>query len=129
MFDGELYNSVAHAFEAAKSSDETERRRIRKAPTYKDMLQFAKLVKEPSNWNVLKLQVMERLLRDKFRRDSELRERLVQTGTRQLINLLPSDIRYGGGNNGNAHNERLFWGVIDGESAGSGQNNLGKLLE
>lgn len=77
LLDGELYNSVAHAFEAAKSSDETERRRIRKAPTFKEMLQVAKLVVEPANWHVTRLAVMEKLLRDKFRRDPELRERLV----------------------------------------------------
>jgi len=37
-FEGEYYNSVAHAFEAAKTTDETERRRIRKAPTHQEML-------------------------------------------------------------------------------------------
>ena len=60
---------MAHAFEAAKTIDETERRRIRKAPTFREMLQIAKLVKEPANWSLRKLRVMERLLRDKFRRD------------------------------------------------------------
>jgi len=82
LFEGEYYNSVAHAYEAAKTTDETERRRIRKAPTFKEMLQVAKLVREPDNWSALKLHAMEKLLRDKFRRDAELRERLGQTGTR-----------------------------------------------
>ena len=77
FLEGELYPSVAHAFEAAKSSDETERRRIRKAPTHKEMLLVAKLVREPADWNGRKLVVMEQLLRDKFRREAELRERLV----------------------------------------------------
>ena len=77
LFDGEFYNSVTHAYEASKSSDETERRRIRKAPTYKEMLQIAKLINEPHNWATKKLSVMEALLRDKFRRDEELRERLI----------------------------------------------------
>ena len=73
--------------------------------------------------------MIESLLRDKFRRDPELRERLVQTGTRQLINVLPSDIRYGGGNSGAAHEDKLFWGVIEGANSGNGQNHLGNLLE
>lgn len=37
-YEGELYNSAAHAFIAAKSTDETEKRRIRKAPTHQEML-------------------------------------------------------------------------------------------
>ena len=37
-FEGEFYSSVAHAYEAAKTTDETDRRRIRKAPTHKEML-------------------------------------------------------------------------------------------
>ncbi len=45
LFEGEFYNSVAHAYEAAKTTDEVERRRIRKAPTYKEMMHVAKLVK------------------------------------------------------------------------------------
>ena len=131
--DGQIYNSVAHAYEAAKTKDETERRRIRKAPTYKEMLQVARLVQEPENWAKEKLQVMERLLRDKFRRDPELRERLTQTGDRELVNLLQNDVRFGGGHTGREQAERLFWGQIDGLNASKGEkrgeNNLGKLLE
>ena len=33
-FEGEYYNSVAHAYTAAKTEDEEKRRRIRKAPTF-----------------------------------------------------------------------------------------------
>ena len=87
-YEGEFYPSVAHAFEAAKSSDATERRRIRKAPTHKEMLQLAKLIRQPTGWLTRKLPVMEQLLRDKYRREPELRERLAQTGNRSLINLL-----------------------------------------
>ena len=68
-YDGEYYNSVAHAYAAAKTEDETERRRIRKAPTYQEMLQIAQYVKEPANWSTKKHSLMESLTRDKFRRD------------------------------------------------------------
>ena len=72
---------------------------------------------------------MEKLLRDKFRRDPELRERLVQTGSRELINLLPSDARFGGGAETNS--EKRFWGTIAGNGSSAttaGDNNFGKLL-
>ena len=108
-YEGEFYNSVAHAYEAAKCENAEERLRIRRAPSHKEMLQVAKGVKEPANWLVKKLPIMEKLLRDKFRRDGELRERLVQTGTRDLINLLQSDARYGG-SDAQSTAEKLFWG-------------------
>lgn len=48
MFEGELYNSVAHAYMAAKTeADSVVRKRILKAPTYKDMLEIAASV-EPT---------------------------------------------------------------------------------
>ena len=52
------------------------------------MLQVAKLVREPPGWLYRQLPIMEQLLRDKYRREPELRERLAQTGNRTLINLL-----------------------------------------
>jgi hypothetical protein len=48
MFEGQLYNSVAHAYMAAKTEpDSLIRTRILKAPTYKDMLEIAATV-EPT---------------------------------------------------------------------------------
>ena len=87
-FEGEYYNSVAHAFAAAKTEDETERRRIRKAPTHQEMLKIAQNVKEPKGWEEKKLALMERLTREKFRRDRELREKLKATNLRSLVNIL-----------------------------------------
>ena len=88
FFEGEFYNSVAHAFFAAKTPDATERRRIRKAPTHQEMLQIASYVQEPADWGLKKLALMEKLTRDKFRRDRDLREKLKATNMRSLVNVL-----------------------------------------
>ena len=109
LFEGEIYNSVAHALEAAKTEDPTERRRIRKAPTHREMLQVARHVQQPPNWTAVRLVIMEQLLRDKFRRDRELRERLKGTGARPLINVVPSAARTGGAGGG----DKAFWGVVE----------------
>jgi predicted NAD-dependent protein-ADP-ribosyltransferase YbiA (DUF1768 family) len=42
---------------------------------------------------------MEKILRDKFRRNRELRERLAATQTREIINILTEKTE-----------ENLFWG-------------------
>jgi hypothetical protein len=57
---------------------------------------------------------MEILLRDKFRRNGDLRERLRATNHYQLINTTQG-----------ASASNLFWGIVDGK----GQNQLGRLLE
>jgi len=45
MFQKEIYNSVAHAYIAAKTpEDSVMRRRILKAPTYKDMIEISGIV-------------------------------------------------------------------------------------
>ena len=93
-------------------------------------------VREPQGWDRKKLVVMEALLRDKFWRDSEMRERLVQIGQQKLINVIPNDYRKGGGEGGMVAEERLFWGKSEtsysqaGERKTSqGENHLGELLE
>ena len=82
---------------------------------------------------------MEQLLRDKYRREPELRERLAQTGTRTLVNLLQSDARFGGSTT-NAlmagsdavSKQKLLWGKVPATGSSestNGQNRLGTLLE
>lgn len=46
FYEGEIYNSVAHAYTAARidPSDAVTRRRVLKAPTYKDMLEISQNV-------------------------------------------------------------------------------------
>ena len=47
---------------------------------------------------------METLIRDKFRRHRELKEKLKQTGTRELVNTF-----------GDLTTSNIFWGVVDGK--------------
>ena len=52
------------------------------------MLQIASYVQEPADWGLKKLALMEKLTRDKFRRDRDLREKLKATNMRSLVNVL-----------------------------------------
>ena len=56
---------------------------------------------------------MESLVRDKFKRNKAIREKLVETGTRHLVNKYAK-----GGDN------ETYWGVVNQQ----GLNNLGKIL-
>lgn len=88
LFQNEMYNSVAHAYMAAQTDDPTARRRILKAPTFKDMMEIASTVEPKLNWSNQRLDTMVLLLKDKFRRNKDLRERLLATNQKCLLNTL-----------------------------------------
>ena len=80
VWSGKQYPSVEHAFQAAKAAAEPEQAEaIRKAASPKEAHALGQLVSLPPTWERQRLKLMETLLRDKFRRDSSLRER-VATG-------------------------------------------------
>eukprot|EP00347_Sterkiella_histriomuscorum_P005853 403355024 len=113
-FEGEMYSTAAHAYNAAKIPDKQLRRRIQKAPTLQEMYNVARTIVEPEGWSNKKLKIMEKIQRDKFRRSRDLRERLAATQNREIINHLTDK-----------NDENLFWGMVNKQ----GQNNLGKILE
>lgn len=108
-----LYPSVEHAYQAAKSTDPTEREIIRDAyrPGVAKQLGRSALYVRP-DWDSVKLDVMELLLRKKFSRylNPVLAQKLLDTGDAELV----EDNNWGD----------TFWGVCRGE----GENHLGRLL-
>lgn len=107
--DGEIYRSVEHAYQAAKTLDPKERKMIQAANLPTQAKHLGKCVKLRPDWNDVKLVVMEDLLRQKFQHKA-LKDRLFRTGSQELIE-------------GNTWND-TFWGVCN----GVGENNLGKIL-
>ena len=111
FYEGERYPSVEHAFQAAKAgADAVAAQAIREAATPKLAHELGRKLPLPVDWERRKRPLMQALLRDKFRRDSALHERLLRTDNRNLIA-------------GNDWGE-TFWGV----SGGRGANELGKAL-
>lgn len=113
-FENELYPSVAHAFQAARTSDTDLRASIAKCADFPSLYALCEAIDNPPDWNKQRVLVMERLIRDKFRRSRELQRRLVDTGQKQLINT------YADGSVAS----NLFWGIV----GTKGQNQVGNLL-
>lgn len=109
VFDEMEYQSVEHAYQAAKTLDRALRAKIRTARTAGEAKRIGKNLPLRPQWEELKLPIMEGLLRQKFH-DPGLRRLLLATAPRQLVE----------GNWWGDH----FWGVC----RGKGQNHLGKLL-
>ena len=110
-FEGRSYHSAEHAYQAAKFTDEVMRQRVADAPTPAAAKSIAhSATTQRADWDNAKFEVMEAILREKFTRHADLRQKLLDTGDAELIE-------------GNTWGDRV-WGVCDGE----GENHLGKLL-
>jgi ribA/ribD-fused uncharacterized protein len=109
-FEGLIYPSSEHAYQAAKSLDPAERKRIAALPTPSAAKKAGAALKLRPNWDTEKFNVMETVVRDKFTRHADLRAKLLATGDSELIE-------------GNNWGDRT-WGVFEGK----GENRLGKIL-
>ena len=111
-FEGKLYPSAEHAFQAAKSTDPAVRAKIASKPTPGQAKRSGRRVELRPDWDYIKDAVMEEVVRDKFKRNENLRFRLLETGDQELIE-------------GNRWNDQ-YWGVDINKNRG--QNRLGKIL-
>lgn len=109
-YDGLEYSSTEHAYQAAKTEDAGQRRRIRESQKPGDAKRLGKQVKMRTDWEQIKVGVMKDLVRQKFTKHKELKEKLLATGDAHLEET-------------NTWND-TFWGVCKGK----GQNHLGKIL-
>lgn len=108
-YDGLEYPTSEHAFQAAKTLDIGERRKIAAAGTPAMAKRMGRKVKLRPGWEGIKVEEMRKILRLKFA-DPDLYNRLCQTGHEPLVE-------------GNYWGD-TFWGVC----GGKGKNWLGKLL-
>lgn len=109
VYDGEVYPSTEHAYQAAKTHQDVTRQLIREAPTPGVAKALGKACLLRPDWEEIKVEVMEDLLRQKFK-NPLLKAKLLATVGHDLVE-------------GN-HWGDTFWGVC----RGKGLNMLGKLL-
>lgn len=109
VYEGLVYPSAEHAYQAAKSADPLVRLAISKLATAAQAKRAGRSVLLRPDWEEVKVAVMRAVLDAKFS-DPELAERLLNTGEAELIE-------------GNWWGD-VFWGVC----RGRGKNKLGQLL-
>ena len=108
-FEGKLYPSVEHAYQAAKSLDPSVREIIRKSKSSSEAKKLGQSIGVRADWTAVRLSLMKTLLREKFE-NPFLRFRLKNTQSSKLIHENRND---------------RFWGTVNGE----GENWLGRLIE
>mgnify|MGYP002128319120 CR=1 FL=1 len=107
--DWEVYPSVEHAYQAAKTNDHALRTHFRSltAGGVKRAAPSGKLLRP--DWNLVRVQIMDDLLRQKFSKEPFV-SKLLSTGCCYIEET--------------NHWKDTFWGVCDGR----GENILGKLI-
>lgn len=112
-FDGRLYPTSEHAYQASKFEDEKAIEEIRQAKSPLEAKAIAKskfgTPAEKTDWQFDKLLTMERILKAKLDQHSEVKNALISTGNSEIIEDSPID---------------AFWGC--GED-GKGESHLGKI--
>jgi N-glycosidase YbiA len=108
-FNGKLWKTVEHCYQAHKTLDENQRELIRNAATPAEAKKLGQLVLMREDWDIIKLDLMKQLVHLKFE-NVFLQYQLLQTGDQELIE-------------GNLWNDTFF-----GVCRGKGQNHLGKIL-
>ena len=110
-FEGMMYPSTEHAYQAAKTLD-LKSRAMFQGGTAGQAKRLGQVIILRDDWthDNVKISVMYAVLLDKFTRHQDLRKQLIATSPNELIE-------------GNTWND-TFWGVCDGK----GKNHLGKLL-
>ncbi len=109
-YEGIVYPTSEHAFQAAKTLDVAERRRLADLSTPAQAKRAGRRVVLRADWEKVKIAIMTTIVRAKFQHNPELAQKLLATVNAELIE-------------GNRHRDR-FWGVC----GGKGQNWLGRIL-
>ncbi len=110
VYNGIHFDCVENAYQAAKLKNKEEQLLLAKLSPYEAKEYFLTHDCERSDWEDVKLQIMEDLVFQKFSTSRELKEMLLQTQDAVL-------------EEGNDWGD-TFWGICNGE----GENHLGKIL-
>lgn len=108
-FNGRMYRTVEHAFQAAKSLDIVEQKLFQFVGDPGEAKKWGRQIKLRPDWETVKESIMKDLLRQKFTQE-KFKKLLLETCNATIIE-------------GNNHKD-TYWGVYK----GTGKNRLGELI-
>ena len=110
LYNGYLYPTAEHAFQAAKTLNLKEQEKVREAPTPSQAKRIGRKVQLRSDWEKIKEGVMYDIVRLKFVSNPKLAKKLLETEDNLLVE-------------GNTWGD-TYWGVCN----STGKNKLGQIL-
>jgi len=109
-YNGIVYPTAEHAFQAQKTLDENDRNTIAGLPYPGRAKKYGKTVKLREDWDNIKVNIMKEIVTAKFDSSPHFKQALLETSSEELTE----------GNNWND----TYWGICN----GIGSNHLGKIL-
>jgi len=109
-YEGVKWRTAEHAYQAMKTLDENQRLNMSEIDLPGDAKRYGRTVPMRKDWDDIKLDVMEDIVRCKFQQNVELQEKLRCTKGLDI-------------EEGNTWGD-TFWGTCKGK----GENHLGKIL-
>lgn len=109
-YEGIMYPSSEHAYQASKVLDEKTRREVAQLIFPAAAKKVGQKLKLRPFWKEIKIGIMADIVRAKFTQNEDCKIRLLATGDEELIEYNTWQDRY--------------WGVCDGQ----GENHLGRIL-
>ncbi len=116
-YQGKIYPTAEHLYQALKTTNKKEREKIRKATTPGTAKRLGRKVQLRSDWEKIKNKVMMYVIKSKFSQNINLEDTLLHTGNHELVE-------------GNVWHDN-YWGNCQcGKSSckKEGLNQLGKIL-
>lgn len=114
VLDGLTYPTVEHAYQAAKTLSEIERKLIKGNPDPVFVKRMGCRVQKRSDWEEIRLIIMEELLRQKFK-DPLLAKKLLKTNPQYI-------------KEGNSWHDNYWGSCACAKCQNQGENHLGQLL-
>jgi len=111
LYKGNEYQTAEHAFQASKAIDTINMKYVAFAATPALAKMRGRQVQMRPDWDFIKERVMYEIVHEKFFQDSTLAQKLIDTGSEDLVEI-------------NDWGD-YFWGA---DSRGDGKNKLGKIL-
>ena len=101
-----LYMTSEHAYHSEKFEDINLKERIRNARSAHDALKLAQLNKDKyrADWDTIKLKVMKEILRAKVEQHLYVKKKLIESGSKELIEDSWRDSYWGWGPNKDGEN-------------------------
>jgi hypothetical protein len=96
-FEGEVYPTSEHAYQAAKFSDKVVKQQIQQARSAQEAFHLGQQPGRRDDWQDVKVSIMESILRNKLDQHSFIQKKLIATGDRQIIEASPVDSFWGWG--------------------------------
>ncbi|MFA5107001.1 MAG: NADAR family protein [Patescibacteria group bacterium] len=106
-YRGDLFMTAEHAYQAAKFDDDAIKSEIQSARSAYAAKEIARQhkTKRISNWDQKKVQIMEEIVRAKYRQHGDVQKALKESGNEEIIENSPIDSFWGTGADGNGRNE------------------------